>query len=110
MLLNLMRRESAIDNCIERPSSKQLQQMIRRLSEFRTTRPTLVIQHNDYWKPADTYIVIESDGDILLCSEADSDLSFGSVISSEGAANLCKALEYQTLEHRTPVEATQFES
>ena len=78
--------------------------MINRISELQVIYPTLVIQYNDYWNPTDNYIVIESDGEIVLCSEVNDDFTYGNIASSSGFTNLCKALEYQTLEHRTPLE------
>ncbi|MEQ1596470.1 MAG: radical SAM protein [Casimicrobium sp.] len=104
VLLNLLRRESAIDNMIDRPSIDSHLAMLHRVTVLQSEFPKVVIQQNDYWNVDDRYVVLESDGEIVLCSEVHDDMSFGSIIGPLGPHNLTMALKAQTLAHRTPLE------
>lgn len=100
VLLTLMMRESAIDNAVLPPSPDQIDRLRVSLRELRDARPEIEIQMNDYGVTTDSYVVIESDAEILLCNEADTDRSFGSLLSIHGSAALEDALAQQTLHHR----------
>lgn len=100
VLLNLMDRESAIDNKLKRPSKEIYSTLNNSLDELKSYYPELIIQLNNYWDESDFYIVIESDGEIFLCSENTQDKSFGSINDENGTSNLNSALESQTLSHR----------
>jgi MoaA/NifB/PqqE/SkfB family radical SAM enzyme len=98
ILLTLMRRESAIDNDIAAPNEQQRRKLFSRLKELGAS---VTVQLNNYDEDDDGYIVLESDGEILLCSDARGDASYGSVLSSDGTSLLARALSDQTLTHRS---------
>ncbi len=100
VLLNLMKRESANDNEIEKPSKDAYLYLNNQLKKLKINYPNLTIQLNNYWDKADAYIVIESDGEIFLCSENLQDKSFDLITKNNGVANLNSALGSQTLSHR----------
>lgn len=100
VLLNLMNRESANDNKLERPSKEMYLDLNNQLDKLKITYPNLTIQLNNYWDETDFYIVLESNGEIFLCSENLPDKSFDFITNENGVANLNSALESQTLSHR----------
>jgi MoaA/NifB/PqqE/SkfB family radical SAM enzyme len=107
VLLNLMDRESALDNKLTRPSREVYEVLNQNLDTLKTTFPNLTIQLNNYWDESDFYIVIESDGEIFLCSENEPDKSFGFINSPGGTSNLNSALASQTLSHRNTFSLCQ---
>lgn len=100
VLLNLMDRESAHDNKLERPNREAYLELNRHLDKLKISYPHLTIQLNNYWDENDLYIVIESNGEIFLCSENTADKSFGFITDDNGVENLNSALASQTLSHR----------
>jgi MoaA/NifB/PqqE/SkfB family radical SAM enzyme len=103
VLLNLMSRESAQDNKLERPSKESYLELGNSLDEFKKTHPGIAIQLNNYWDENDFYIVVESDGQVFLCSENTEDRSFGLMTDITGVDSLNSALESQTLSHRVAI-------
>lgn len=102
VLLTLMQRESAIDNGILAPSAHEAADLFARLAH--TT--SVSIQLNNYSDGDDGYIVIESDGEVLLCTDSRGDISYGFMTETTASDSLRLALAHQTLTHRTEV-ATQ---
>lgn len=100
VLLNLMNRESANDNKLQRPSKEIYLNLNNQLEKLKTIYPNLTIQLNNYWDETDFYIVLESNGEIFLCSENIQDKSFDFITKDNGVANLNSALDSQTLSHR----------
>jgi len=97
VLMGLMLRESALDNHLAAPDSDELKTSIQALIGNPAFDGRVVF--NDYEVVTDRYVVIESDGTILLCSNL-MDRAYGSVIASDGYTRLAQALEVQTLSHR----------
>lgn len=100
VLLSFMKRESALDNNIEAPTVEKNEILTSLVSRFREKHPSIAVQMNNYGDPADTYIVLESNGEILLCSEIAGDRSFGYVVGEGAEYRLRSALNEQTLAHR----------
>lgn len=98
VLLTLMMRESAVDNALKPPSLSQIEQLRASVSRLRLSG--IDIQMNDYGTEGDTYIVVESDGEVFLCTEHADDISFGFLSDSQGEMFLSAALSKQTLAHR----------
>ena len=99
VLLTLMMRESAIDNAVEAPTDYEFRLMCDRL---RDAEPLVEVTLNDYGQQEDRYVVLESDGEVLLCSD-NQDVSFGFILRSSVNEPLSAALNAQLLAHRRTV-------
>jgi MoaA/NifB/PqqE/SkfB family radical SAM enzyme len=104
VLLTLTSRESAVDNRIAEARPEEIDALLETLQGVVRRGNTAAIQLNRYSSERDSYAVIESDGEILLCSETSDDISFGSALGGEAAMRIAAAVSAQTLEHRELVE------
>jgi MoaA/NifB/PqqE/SkfB family radical SAM enzyme len=105
VLLTLLWRESAIDNQVVGPSPFEMMGLREAIAHSSVLSTPGLIQLNDYGDPADNYIVVESDGEIMLCSETEGDQSYGSICGEGGEERLRQALNAQTLAHRNYLTA-----
>lgn len=108
VLMSLMSRESAEQNNVAAPSLSQMAKLHDDAACFQNENPTLNLVINDYNAQSDTYIVVESDGEIMLCSEQN-DQGMGNILATEGDNFLQAALQGQTLDHRKSVHIYQNE-
>jgi Fe-coproporphyrin III synthase len=102
VLLTLMQRESAIKNNLSPGTRNQLAALHAEVATFQEANPSMDIILYDYDDPYDTYIVVESDGEIVLCSEL-ADRGMGQLLAPNGTELLNAALADQTLAHTKPV-------
>jgi hypothetical protein len=103
-----MQRESAKENNLRPGSQAEFAQLKNEIIDFQETHSSLEIILYDYYDPNDTYIVVESDGEIVLCSEL-GDKSMGQILSAHGTELLDGALAEQTLAHKKPTLQLQFQ-
>jgi MoaA/NifB/PqqE/SkfB family radical SAM enzyme len=101
VLLSFIGRESALENGVMAPTTRQLLELEDKITEIRRSSNAIAIQMNNYSHSDDRYVVIEADGEILLCSSKQGELEFGSAIG--GVAALCLALGNQNLAHRSEI-------
>lgn len=100
VIIGLVHRESAIDNHLEALSREQFNLLTESLLKTLQPFPQVSLRINDYTQEDDSYIILESDGDIVLSSELVPDRSYGLVTMEGGAQRLRTALHQHTLRHQ----------
>lgn len=100
VLLSMMMRESAIDNGLAPPSVEQTEALRSKMADIADRFPQVRIRHNAYNDGPDRYIVIESNGAIMLCSDFSGDVKAGFIVGASVSADFDRALREQTLAHR----------
>ena len=74
--------------------------MVSAVCESLQPYPDLSLRVNSYDQMDDSYVVLESDGTILLASEVASDIDYGSILSENGCRQLNAVLRDHTLRHQ----------
>ncbi len=100
VLLSLMGRESALFNEIMPLDNRERKPLDVFISHLIETSFGIQCQYNNYDVSNDWYIVIESDGNILLTSENSADRSFGYAHTQNATDRLMFALNRQNHFHR----------
>jgi hypothetical protein len=96
VLLDLLQRESAAANHLAPVTDSRLDSLMSQLAHFSAQGVSITL--NLYRDASDSYVVIESDGEVLLCSEHGDDIPCGNAaVSTE---SIQTALLRQTLSHR----------
>jgi MoaA/NifB/PqqE/SkfB family radical SAM enzyme len=98
--LTLIKRESAFDNNLEALSDDEFSRLKDDLRNALHPFPDVRLRINDYTQEDDSYIILESDGDIVLSSELVPDKSYGFITDTDGAQRLQIALVDHTLRHQ----------
>jgi MoaA/NifB/PqqE/SkfB family radical SAM enzyme len=101
VLLSLVSRESAVVNGIQGCAWNEFLQVRKNVEAILARNDRVKIELNNYLDEGSKYVVIESDGEILLCSERVGDKSFGCLHFATGEQALRLALSRQSLRHRT---------
>lgn len=96
ILLDLLLRESAAANRIGRVAQTELVHLLFQLGQLGTNSAAITL--NLYRDPDDWYVVIESDGEVLLCSECHEDVPCGNAAAGPGPIR--QAIDRQVLSHR----------
>lgn len=105
VLLDLLNRESAISNCVE-PADEQIHLSINKMvKEYNSHPRNIEIQYNNYTTKNDRYIVLESDGSLMLSTEDGVDQFLGYAHKSGAKQALLSALRHQNLLHSNLVSA-----
>lgn len=100
VVLALIQRENALDNHLEALSRDAFLHLTDALKDALLPFPGVALRINDYTQEDDSYIILESDGDIVLSSELVPDRSYGNIIGENGAERLRLALGAHTLRHQ----------
>lgn len=100
VVIVLIHRESAIDHHLESLSREQLKHMTALLFETLKPFPNVGLRINDYTQEDDSYVILESDGDIVLSSELVPDRSYGLIHHHGGTQRLRAAIAEQSLRHQ----------
>ena len=103
VVIALLLRESALDNKLIPLTSDELEQLQHDLREALCAFPSVGLRVNDYQQANDRYIILESDGTIVMSSDTQGDFPMGSILAANGADILREALEQHTLEHQQRV-------
>lgn len=104
VIIGLMKRESAVDNNLEALSRSDFRQLGADLRAALHEFPDVLLRINDYDQEDDRYIILESDGDIVLSSEEIPDQSLGPILGSGGSKRLEAALAEHTLLHQKDLD------
>jgi MoaA/NifB/PqqE/SkfB family radical SAM enzyme len=98
VLMTLMNRESAAENKVKSANREALEWLRQQLA--RVDEVEIIL--NEYSDIDDRYVVIESDGEVLVCSnEADTSVGFAHLLGGDKILNM--ALRMQTLAHRQSI-------
>lgn len=100
VVMALLLRESAVDNSLAQLSGTELEQLKYDLREVLRPFPHVGLRVNDYQQANDRYIILESDGTIVISSDTKGDRRMGAILGSNGLELLRQALDEQTLEHQ----------
>ena len=103
VVIALMLRESAIDNNLIQLDVVELNQLKLDLREALAPFPNVGLRMNDYQQVNDRYIILESDGTIVMSSDTEGDRSMGSILAANGHEILEQAIQEHTLEHQNHI-------
>ncbi len=99
VLLSLLLRESALIGDVDPLTCRQATTLRQYLANGELPNG-IRYQWNDYSVAQDRYVVIESNGQIILCTESAPDRHLGSAVGGDAARRLRRALDLQNLAHR----------
>lgn len=95
VFLDLINRESALSMDIKKLSDSQKKEMKKYIRNLMSISEDIDYRYNDYDDNDNYYIVVESDGEILLTSENKEDVSCGFAHEENAVANLLSAYNLQ---------------
>jgi hypothetical protein len=100
VVIGLLLRESALDNKLVQLNDREIERLKADLREALKHHPEIGLRVNDYQQVNDKYIILESDGNLVMSSDINGDKVLGSILQENGPELLQEALRQHTLEHQ----------
>jgi MoaA/NifB/PqqE/SkfB family radical SAM enzyme len=107
VLMEYMNRERGARASILMPTSDQLDVLEVELVRLKRSNPQLNVRFNRYSAENDRYLIVETDGSLVFCSERGADRIVGNAL--ESPEQLRGAIFGQHITHEAPIEVASID-